>query len=99
VLQKKETKALDKPEAVSHSCAAPQCCLRSVRLWLKAGVTNFAHGALCALQVKTHLRDMPILPEMVGSVVGVYNGKVYNVVEVCGVYVACLGHASIRIRF
>ena len=32
--------------------------------------------------VKTHLRDMPILPEMVGSVIGVYNGKVYNVVEV-----------------
>lgn len=32
--------------------------------------------------VKTHLRDMPIVPEMVGSVIGVYNGKVYNVVEV-----------------
>jgi len=26
--------------------------------------------------VKTHLRDMIIVPEMVGSVVGVYNGKV-----------------------
>lgn len=25
--------------------------------------------------VKTHLRDMIILPEMVGSMVGVYNGK------------------------
>lgn len=32
--------------------------------------------------IKTHLRNMPILPEMVGSVIGVYNGKVYNVVEV-----------------
>ena len=32
--------------------------------------------------VKTHLRDMPILPEMVGSVVGVYNGKAYQVVEI-----------------
>jgi len=32
--------------------------------------------------VKTHLRDMPILPEMVGSVVAVYNGKVFNIVEV-----------------
>ena len=32
--------------------------------------------------VKTHLRDLPILPEMVGSVVAVYNGKVFNVVEV-----------------
>ena len=28
--------------------------------------------------VKTHLRDMTILPEMVGSIVGVYNGKIYN---------------------
>jgi small subunit ribosomal protein S15e len=32
--------------------------------------------------VKTHLRDLPIVPEMVGSVVAVYNGKVFNVVEV-----------------
>ena len=28
--------------------------------------------------VKTHLRDMTVLPEMVGSIVGVYNGKIYN---------------------
>eukprot|EP01023_Acetabularia_acetabulum_P013105 TRINITY_DN1624_c0_g1_i1.p2 TRINITY_DN1624_c0_g1~~TRINITY_DN1624_c0_g1_i1.p2 ORF type:complete len:146 (-),score=24.23 TRINITY_DN1624_c0_g1_i1:142-579(-) len=32
--------------------------------------------------VKTHLRDMIILPEMIGSQVGVYNGKVYNLVEI-----------------
>ena len=32
--------------------------------------------------VKTHLRNMVIVPEMVGSVVGVYNGKVFNSVEV-----------------
>lgn len=32
--------------------------------------------------VKTHLRDMLILPEMVGSVVGVYNGKTFNQVEI-----------------
>jgi len=32
--------------------------------------------------VKTHLRDMVIMPEMVGSIVGVYNGKVFNQVEV-----------------
>ena len=25
--------------------------------------------------VKTHLRDMIIVPEMIGSVVGIYNGK------------------------
>ena len=28
--------------------------------------------------VKTHLRNMVILPEMVGSQVGVYNGKVFT---------------------
>ncbi len=32
--------------------------------------------------VKTHLRDMVILPEMIGSIVGVYNGKVFNSVEI-----------------
>jgi small subunit ribosomal protein S15e len=33
-------------------------------------------------QVKTHLRDMIIVPEMIGSVVGVYSGKEFNQVEV-----------------
>ena len=32
--------------------------------------------------VKTHLRDMIIVPEMIGSVCGVYNGKVYNTIEI-----------------
>merc|ERR1711916_206146 len=32
--------------------------------------------------VKTHLRNMVVLPEMIGSVLGIYNGKVYNVTEV-----------------
>jgi len=32
--------------------------------------------------VKTHLRNMIILPEMIGSLVGVYNGKVFNMVEI-----------------
>ncbi|KHN76788.1 40S ribosomal protein S15 [Toxocara canis] len=32
--------------------------------------------------IKTHLRDMIVLPEMVGSMIGVYNGKVFNQVEV-----------------
>merc|ERR1712156_1036843 len=32
--------------------------------------------------VKTHLRDMIIAPEMTGSVVGVYNGKTFNQVEI-----------------
>merc|ERR1711998_704233 len=32
--------------------------------------------------VKTHLRNMVIVPEMIGSVVGVYNGKQYISCEV-----------------
>lgn len=32
--------------------------------------------------VKTHLRNMIILPEMIGSIVGVYNGKTFNQVEI-----------------
>lgn len=32
--------------------------------------------------VKTHLRDMIIVPEMIGSVIGIYNGKVFNSVEI-----------------
>lgn len=34
--------------------------------------------------VRTHLRDMIIVPEMVGSVVAVYNGKRFQNVEVKG---------------
>lgn len=32
--------------------------------------------------VKTHLRNMIVVPEMIGSVIGVYNGKVFNTVEI-----------------
>ncbi|XP_071845873.1 small ribosomal subunit protein uS19 isoform X2 [Apostichopus japonicus] len=32
--------------------------------------------------VKTHLRDMIIAPDMVGCIIGVYNGKTFNQVEV-----------------
>merc|ERR1712159_525259 len=32
--------------------------------------------------VKTHLRNQIVMPEMVGSVAGVYNGKVFNSVEI-----------------
>ena len=32
--------------------------------------------------VKTHLRNMIVVPEMIGSVVGIYNGKVFNQIEV-----------------
>ena len=32
--------------------------------------------------VRTHLRNMIVVPEMIGSVVGVYNGKSFNQVEI-----------------
>jgi len=32
--------------------------------------------------VKTHLRNMIIVPEMIGSIVGIHNGKVFNAVEI-----------------
>jgi len=32
--------------------------------------------------VRTHLRNVIIIPEMIGSVVGVYNGKTFNNVEI-----------------
>jgi ribosomal protein uS19 len=32
--------------------------------------------------VKTHLRDMIIVPEMIGSNIGVHNGKTFNQVEI-----------------
>ena len=32
--------------------------------------------------VKTHLRNCIVMPEMVGNIVGVYNGKLFNPVEI-----------------
>ncbi|CAL1412703.1 unnamed protein product [Linum trigynum] len=32
--------------------------------------------------VRTHLRNMIIVPEMIGSVIGIYNGKMFNQIEV-----------------
>lgn len=34
--------------------------------------------------VKTHLRDVVITPEMVGSVIAIYNGHQFNAVEIKG---------------
>ncbi len=34
------------------------------------------------LIVKTHCRDMVVLPEMVGLTVGIHNGKEFNIVEI-----------------
>ena len=32
--------------------------------------------------VKTHLRDMIVVPEMIGSVIGIYSGKEFNVTKI-----------------
>ncbi|VVB07215.1 unnamed protein product [Arabis nemorensis] len=32
--------------------------------------------------VRTHLRNMVIMPEMIGSLIGVYNGKTFNQIEI-----------------
>jgi small subunit ribosomal protein S15e len=32
--------------------------------------------------IKTHMRDLVIVPQMVGGMVGVYNGKAYAIVEI-----------------
>ena len=45
--------------------------------------------------VKTHLRNMIVVPEMIGSVIGVYNGKTFNQIEVkvrydCKIHTSCL---------
>ena len=33
--------------------------------------------------VKTHLRNMIVLPDMIGSIIGIHNGKTFN--QVCEV--------------
>ena len=32
--------------------------------------------------IKTHLRDMIVVPEMIGSIVGIYNGKMFCGIEI-----------------
>merc|ERR1712166_355822 len=53
--------------------------LKRLRNAKKACNTADGEKPVC---IKTHLRNMIILPEMIGSVVGVYNGKTFNQVEV-----------------
>ncbi|EFA84085.1 40S ribosomal protein S15 [Heterostelium album PN500] len=45
----------------------------------KAGVTQVGDKPKL---VKTHARNILIVPEMIGSMVGIYNGKVFNQVEI-----------------
>ncbi|CAI8004018.1 40S ribosomal protein S15 [Geodia barretti] len=49
--------------------------------------------------VKTHLRNMIIVPEMIGSVVGIHQGKTFNQVEIKGEMVGrYLGEFSITYK-
>ena len=49
--------------------------------------------------VKTHLRNMIIVPEMIGSQVAIYNGKVFNLVFIeAGMVGYYLGEFSISYR-
>merc|ERR1712054_639765 len=66
----------------------------------KHGLKRKYYSLLKRLRVvKTNLRNMIILPEMIGSVVGVYNGKVFNQVEIKADMVAhYLGEFSITYK-
>lgn len=48
--------------------------------------------------IKTHLRDMIILPEMVGCVVGIHNGKVYNQVSILNSFLS-IHFINFRLKF
>ena len=39
--------------------------------------------------VRTHLRNMIIVPEMIGSIIGVYNGKTFNQVITLQICLSC----------
>jgi len=53
---------------------------------LKRGLTKDHKRLLSRVKdrevVRTHLRDMIILPEMVGKTIEIYNGKAFNRVEI-----------------
>merc|ERR1712066_74348 len=56
---------------------APGTLLKKLRVAKKAAQFGEKPTA-----VKTHLRNMVIVPEMIGSVVGIYNGKQFINAEV-----------------
>lgn len=56
---------------------APQTVIKKLRKAKKECVPNEKPNA-----VKTHLRNMCIVPEMIGSIVSIYNGKLFVNAEV-----------------
>merc|ERR1712087_47931 len=55
----------------------PMALIKKLRKKKKAAPVNEKPDV-----VKTHLRNMVVVPEMTGSIVGVYNGKVFTQVEI-----------------
>jgi len=57
-----------------------------IRRKLKRGLTKAEKSFLKRLknkkELKTHCRDIPVLPEMIGKKIGVYNGKEFVPVEI-----------------
>ncbi len=57
-----------------------------IRRSLKRGLTDQQKRLLLKLRkkgsAKTHVRDMIIIPEMIGKVVGIFNGKEFMNVEI-----------------
>ena len=49
---------------------------------LRKAKKECAHADEKPATIKTHLRNMIIVPEMIGSVCGVYNGKSFTTVEI-----------------
>ena|SRR3989344_1629764 len=59
----------------------------NLRRSLKKGFTHQEKKLLEAIQknkkhIKTHAREMVILPQMIGKVIGVHNGKSFTEVEI-----------------
>ena len=49
--------------------------------------------------VKTHLRNVIVVPEMLGNIIGIYNGKMFNGVEIRGEMIGhYLGELSITYK-
>ena len=61
----------------------------------KQAVTEEGEKPEC---VKTHLRNMVIVPEMIGSIVGIYNGKTFNQVEIKPDMVKIMNQILVKIK-
>ena len=58
-----------------------------LRRSLKRGLTKTQKKLLKRLRksdrlIRTHARDMPVLPEMIGKTIGIHNGKAYMTIEI-----------------